>query len=387
VQKKAVQKLIGAPTAAAPSAKTHRGMDRSRKSVLFVAGGEPGLGNLACLLAIAENMKGQCEPIFASFGPPAGIAAGFGYRSESVSAQAATADRDLVDDWVRAEIDELLNAYAPNAVVFAGPFFSKGILGAATARPGCPVVWVRLSGDRRNADAAAAFVDLVVEADEMIAADPVEEESYGFKRVGPIRLVEPSGQLPAAEAAEALKLDRGRPAVLLQLGAGDGFDAVDALNHIVHRIEPTGAQIAVVESPEGVSAVFLPPSVRRLRGFPVSRYYQAFDFSIAVPSYSVFNEAVALGLPSIFVLTDESRSDEAQRAKHAQDAGAALMVALKDLKDIGAMAHVLLSKQACSFLSKNCTRITRPNGAPEAARAILEVAWRSSMAGRPANGG
>jgi UDP:flavonoid glycosyltransferase YjiC (YdhE family) len=227
---------------------------------------------------------------------------------------------------------------------------------------------------------------LVIEAEETIGNGVTEEDRHGFARVGPIRLVEPSGQLPAAEAAEALKLDSGRPAVLLQLGAGESFDVVDALNHIVHRIEATGVQIAVLESPGGVSAVFLPPAVRRLRGFPIGRYYKAFDFSIAVPGYSVFNEAMALGLPSIFVLTDESRTDEAQRAKRAQDAGAALMVSLKDLKDIGAMAHVLLSEQARTFLSKNCAKMSRPNGAPEAARAIVEAAWRWSAAERSVNG-
>ncbi len=70
------------------------------------------------------------------------------------------------------------------------------------------------------------------------------------------------------------------------------------------------------------------PNVRVLRGgFPLSAYFNAFDFSIAAAGYNAYHEVISFGLPTVFLPNRApSMDDQATRAEFAQDHGAGFVL-------------------------------------------------------------
>ncbi len=60
--------------------------------------------------------------------------------------------------------------------------------------------------------------------------------------------------------------------------------------------------------------------------FPMSRYFNAFDFAVAASGYNAFHEQIAFGLPSLFVPMPRNTDDQAARAGWAAEHDVALAV-------------------------------------------------------------
>ena len=92
--------------------------------------------------------------------------------------------------------------------------------------------------------------------------------------------VRPEDLRPAGEIRADLGLDPDRPAVLMQLGAGQVNDvgSLSAGVVVALRRHPE-VQIVVTESVLTRTPAALPEDVHRLRHFPISEYRNAFDAS------------------------------------------------------------------------------------------------------------
>jgi hypothetical protein len=352
--------------------------DASRRAI-FLASNGIGLGHVARLLAIARRAEGRFEPVFATMAQAAHIVEQFGYLAEYVpSHMYVGGDQRVWEDWLGFEVERLVDRHGTRLVVYDGNNLPAGLWRAIRAQ-GCKLAWIRRSmGDNAPLPSVeeARLCDLILEPDE-IAALPrfggdMARKRRGVVPVGPISLLDEDEPLTRKDAAAALGLDADKPAVLLHLGAGSNRDTTHIIDAAVRELRRfPDVQIAIVEWANAPAGLSLWPEAVIIKGFPISQYFNGFDFSIGAAGYNTFHEAISLALPTIFVANAApDMDDQVGRARFAQDAGAAFELPEDRLIELPAICEVLLNESARGLLRENCRRIRRDNGAAEAAAAI-----------------
>jgi UDP:flavonoid glycosyltransferase YjiC (YdhE family) len=118
--------------------------------------------------------------------------------------------------------------------------------------------------------------------------------------------------------------------------------------------------------------------VKRLKGFPLSRYFNAFDFSISAAGYNSYNEIMSFELPSVFIANEHaSMDDQYGRARFAQDNDAAFHLPEHAHQAIGGLITPLLNPEIRKMIKQNCRKLARKNGAKAAAAAITRLHYGS----------
>jgi hypothetical protein len=364
-----------------------RHMPRRRAAserLFLVSSNGVGIGHLTRLLSVARRLQEDLESVFITFSQGVSILQQFGYPFRYMPSQLhAGIDYAAWNQWLRSELDELIATHQPAAIVFDGNNPYPGLLASAVHQPRCRLCWIRRGMWRPTHDAtflnAARHFDLIIEPDDVASAADRgvtaqnREEVLG---VAPIRLLEDEELLSREQARLELGLNADDPAVLIQLGSGGNRDiaylidvAVEALSRVPRM------QIAVVEWLVGTERLKLWPGVRLIRGFPVSRYVNAFDFTIAASSYNTFNETISAGLPAIFIPNEHaSMDDQSARAAFAEVNGAGFHLPEGQVREIGGIVETLMDPTTRALIRLNALRISKPNGAAEAARAIQQLA-------------
>jgi UDP:flavonoid glycosyltransferase YjiC (YdhE family) len=359
-------------------ARRRAGQETSRRAI-FLASNGIGLGHVARLLAIARRAEGRFEPVFATMAQAAHIIERFGYLAEYVpSHMYVGGDLGEWENWLGFELERLIDSYGTRLVVYDGNNLPAGVWRAIRAQD-CKLAWVRRSmGDRAPFPTVeeARLCELILEPDEIAAVprfgDDVARRRRGITSVGPIRLLDEDEPLTRKDAAAALGLDADRPAVLIHLGAGSNRDTTRIIDAAVRELRRfPDVQIAIAEWANAPTGLSLWPEALMIKGFPISQYFNAFDFSIGAAGYNTFHETISLELPTIFVANAApDMDDQVGRARFAQDAGAAFELPEDRLIELPAICEVLLNESARNLLRENCRRIRRGNGAAEAAAAI-----------------
>jgi hypothetical protein len=360
-----------------------RAAQRAQPVALFVASNGIGLGHVARLLAIARRSEGRFAPVFATMAQAVHIIEKFGYRAEYIPSLMYTgAPPILWDDWFGFEIERLIATYGARIVVYDGNDMPAGLLRAVMADGGCRLAWVRRSMGEKDPlppVETARFCDVIIEPGEFsIAHDFVgmPRKRRGMEAVDPIRLLDDEDVLPRDEAAAALSLDPKRPAVLIHAGAGANRDVAAIVEATVRALHPfKDAQVAIAEWANAPAEQPAWPEAVALRGFPLSRYYRAFDFSVGASGYNTFHDVIAAELPTVFVAnTAPGMDDQLGRARHAQDWGAAIELPEDRLFELPRICEVLMSGKAREVMRANCRKLARPNGAAAAAELVGALA-------------
>jgi len=249
------------------------------------------------------------------------------------------------------------------------------------SRADCKLAWVRrgLWGKTFSRYLASSrWCDLIIEPGELTGQpdDGVTAQRRGEATiVPPIRLLEQAELLSRNEAAKALGLDPAAPAVLVQLGVNSTRETVSLTDAVVRELQKsTGLQICIAEFAGLESEVGYWPGVTYVRGFPLSQYLRAFDFSVAAAGYNTFHEVIGFDLPTIFIPNrDPSMDDQAGRAAFAQNSGAAFELDEEGFEDLPSLIKLLLEPKGRDYLIGNCDRIRLPNGAQSAAHALNQL--------------
>jgi UDP:flavonoid glycosyltransferase YjiC (YdhE family) len=353
-----------------------------QRPVMFLASNGVGVGHVSRLLAIARRMDARVPVLFATQAQAVPAIERLGYHAEYLpSAAYVGGDFALWDRWFRHDLETLIDAHDPALVVYDGNNPSDGLVRAVAPRRDCRLAWIRRGmwgGLTSPFIDNSRWFDLVVEPGEL--EGQVDEGITSKRRdeaalVPPIRLLDEEDLLSRAEAAGRLGLDPSRPSVLIQLGAGFNRDIVSLVDHLVTQLQQhSQLQICIAEWLNGAQPLNYWPNVSYLRGYPLSQYFRAFDFSISAAGYNTFHEIVNFDLPTIFMPNRHpAMDDQASRATHAQGLHAAFELEESDLSDLPDLVALLLDKKAREFLATHSRTLHQPNGAADAARLLTQL--------------
>lgn len=316
--------------------------------ILFTTTNGTGLGHLTRSMAIARRLPDGLEPVVLTLSQAMPVAAAEGFFAEFLcSYEYGTMDGSDWNAGYERRLHHLVELYEPALVVFDGVYPYPGLTWAMTRLPDVPFVWTRRAmwkpgvGEEHLRD--EGLFRGVLEPGEYAAErdrGPTVARRHRAQRLAPIVYLDPEELLDREDAARSLGLDPERPAVLLQLGSGPVRSIETAAGQILDRLRRAeGLQITVAESVIGGTPMDLPEGVHRARVYPLARYSAAFDFAVAAPGYNLFHEALAYGLPSLFVpKRDATRDDQDARARWAASRGVA---AVWDAGDPGGLDDAL----------------------------------------------
>ena len=357
---------------------------RHRRRVLFITINGVGMGHLTRMLAIARRCAEPIEPVFLTMSQALKVVREQGFLAEYVPSRTYL-NCDLVrwNGYLRDEVIELISFYDPAAVLFDGNVPYQGIIDAIKANPDPWYVWSRRGMWRAgNADILARekFFDAVLEP-----GDLADDYDHGLtrqyrdrtRRVKPIRLLDPNEMLSRDEARRELGLSAERPAVLIQLGAGNNFDYRSILKTaFTHITEHHHADIAVGEWLISENPMDLPDNVVRLPGYPFARYFNAFDLAISAVGYNSFHELIYAGLPTLLVPNEAMEQDnQLARALYADRHGLAACVRTKEIYSFTNKIDQLFDPDERRRMRDRLSTVDPENGALDAAKFIEEMVY------------
>ncbi len=361
-----------------------RGAGAARRTVAFYPTNGVGLGHVTRLLAIARRLPSAYEPVFLTPCHALAVIEHAGYRAEYVPEpghdETAPADHHAA---MAPRLLAMLRHYDPAAIVFDGNVPRDSLL-AACAELDAPLAWVRRGMWRADPGLARHLAhglsfDAVLEPSEAAAAmdrGVTANAPDGPVPVPPVMLLDRSELLPKAEARAALGLDPARPAVLIQLGAGNNNDIDRVLDHVVAARRRFDLQLVVAEWLIQEAPVRR-RGLRYLSAFPNARHFRAFDFAISAAGYNSFHELLHHGVPAIFVPNDHQKVDDQRaRAEWAEARGAAICVPRGSEAAIAGYVGALLDPALRRQLARRARAACPVNGAAGAAEAVVALAAR-----------
>ncbi|MFN3614857.1 MAG: glycosyltransferase [Rubrimonas sp.] len=381
VHRARILRLAGKPSKTPPAPSVNRD---ARRRMLFVTSNGVGLGHLTRLLAIARRMPGDVEPAFMTMSQGLPIVRQCGYPVEYMPFHVyAGCDPDHWNPWFAEQLGQVIDFHRAETVVFDAGNPYQGLLDAMAVRPDVKMVWVRRGMWRETQNNEIAirrqrFFDLIVEPTDI--AEAVDKGATACHRafatkVDPIRFLDDHEILSKEDACARIGIDPGRPSCLIQLGSGSNRDIVTMIDTVLEKVGAVpGMQPVIAEWLIAPNSLDLWPGVPRLRGFPLSRYFNAFDFTVSAAGYNSFNEIISFGLPAVFMANDHATmDDQGGRARFAQDNDAAFHLPDDRPDAIGPLVEQLLDPTVRTIMTASCRRIALGNGAQAAANAIAAL--------------
>jgi len=371
--------LLGRPRRAPPAASARRS-----RHILFITSNGIGMGHLSRLLAIARRLPDDLTPVFLTMSQGMRVIELFGYLAEYTPFHGyIEADNQRWNHFLRHELREILAFYDPAVAVFDGNVPYGGMIHALQEREDLWTVWVRRgfwrNGTGDSAIAREAAFDAVVEPDDLAGAldnGPTRDSRARTVTVDPVRLVDETEIQSRAQACSALALDPDAVNVLINLGAGNNFKFDTLYDRFAiclgrrERVTPVVVQSPIAEDPLPATG-----AIRAVQLYPLAPYLEAFDLVISTAGYNAFHELLLAGRPTLFVPNEHPMMDEQLvRARWAERAGLARCLRTRDLYKVGAMIDEMLDPDVRADIHARLRRLSRRNGAYEAARLIGEMA-------------
>jgi UDP:flavonoid glycosyltransferase YjiC (YdhE family) len=377
-----VEALAGPPPKRQSGRAGRKTAARGKKRVLFVPSNGIGLGHTTRLLAIARRLDVRAEPVFASLGQASSIIEAFGYTAEYIPSYTDIgASVDDWDPWFRHELSDVIARHRPDVVIYDGNNPTPGLVHAALSGGACRLAWVRRGMCPQKPSPYlenARFFDCVIEPGDFAGdrdTGPTVALRHEVQSVPPIRLLDGDELLDRETARRELGLSPDKPAVLIHLGAGGTRDVIDLTDRVVADLRRfDGPQIMIAEWGNGSFRMPRWPGTSVLRGFPISRFFHAFDFSVAAAGYNSFHEVISFGLPTVFLANRHpSMDDQGGRAAFAQDSGVGFDLAEEEFALFPALCEAMLNPNANAVLRRNCAAFGAVNGAEASAELVMDL--------------
>jgi UDP:flavonoid glycosyltransferase YjiC (YdhE family) len=327
-----------------------------------------GVGHLSRLLSIARRLPEGIDAVFLTMSQALAVAEQFGFHAEYFPCfRSGQSDFDDWNEWLKLALDQILEAYDIGAVVFDGNMLYPGLCNAVQSHRKSRLIWIR-RGMWRAGQKNEPHIELGKHADLIIEPDDIAAD---FDRGASAEL---RSHLDREESCDKLGLDPQQKHVLIQLGAGNNYNFIDLMDHLIDILRSSGETNPVIAEwlTADVSLDFW-PDLPRICCFPISRFFRAFDFTVSAAGYNSFNEIISFGVPSILVPNlNRAMDDQTARAAFAASHGAAIHLDSPTRNDLEDALTTIESPEYRQNLSSNCSAIAKPNGAEDAARLICE---------------
>ncbi|MCP4903185.1 MAG: UDP-N-acetylglucosamine--N-acetylmuramyl-(pentapeptide) pyrophosphoryl-undecaprenol N-acetylglucosamine transferase [bacterium] len=361
------------------------------KRILFMSSNGVGVGHLSRLVSIARRLPKQAEAVFFTMSQALPVVQQFGFHAEYFPCfRYGQSDFDNWNDWLSLTLGQMLDAYDIRSIAFDGNMLYPGLCQAVSSRPDCRLIWIRRGmwrADQNNTQhlEQGAHADLVIEPDDIAAeldSGAATQPGENSILVDPIRLLDTHEILDRSESCMKLGLQPNERYALIQLGAGNNYNFIDLMDRLIATLRSAGSiRPVLAQWLTSDLSLDLWPDVPRICCFPISRYYNAFDFTISAVGYNSFNEIISFGVPSIFVPNlNQAMDDQAARATFAEQNSAAIHLHTATQPDLEKVLAQMQSDKFRQSLRTNCMKITKPNGAKAAAHHICEISGIASAA-------
>ena len=349
---------------------------------LFVCTNGAGVGHLTRVSAMARRASPWTKPVILTMCAATQIPAFAGVPVEHFPTPRHSGfDTRQWNERFKETLTHLMALHQTDAVVFDGPWPFKGLLQTRRAHPEVPFVWCRRGMAKAVADdlhARAELFDSVISPRDLGSIGRVEavEDLPNALEVNPILLTDEIDVLDAVDAKRLLGLDPERPAVLVQLGAGNINDTAALHETVIAALEGLGGDHQICVTRSAISQAGLDhENVVTISHYPLSACYAAFDFGVSACGYNSFHEAIAFALPTLFIPnTSTSTDDQEKRAENAAALGIALFAHPEDDGAIAATIKSLADEHERRGIADACRSLFPGNGAADAMAHIEDLA-------------
>lgn len=351
------------------------------RTVLFVSSNGAGVGHLMRLMSMASRASDRVRPIFLTLSQAVPVVRRNGFLVEYLMSRGYMGiEHKVWHELLRERLADIIDEHDVRAIVFDGTWPYRGLLAVMEDHPDVLSVWSRRGMWRPGLDAPSlehsARFDLIVEPGEFgerFDEGATAARRHEVVRVGPLTYLDPSDTVSREEACRTLGLDPDRPAVLLQLGAGNINDVGSLVGMVTERLlrEPD-LQVCLTRSIIAGETAGLSGDIHTIRGiYPLARYFSAFDLAVAAAGYNTFHELIGAGVPTLFVPNLETAADDqAARSRYAEEAGVAIDVPDPTPAAIDAALTRLLDPEVRAVMRTAALERTPPNGAGDAMGSI-----------------
>lgn len=351
-------------------------------TVLFVSSNGAGMGHLTRLLAMARRSTDWCRPVFLSLSQAVPVVGRDGFPYEYFPSRAALQiDTGAWNPMFEVRFRQALDDHRPAAVVFDGTWPYLGLIRAREDYPDVRFVWSRRAMWKADTPPdqleKSRFFDLVIEPGEAAAEydrGPTTRAGDAV-RVAPITYLEPLDLLDREEARRDLGIRPDAMAVLVALGAGNINDISSTLGAVTDALaKHEEVEVVVTRSPIAQASTPLEARLKTVSTYPLSRYFNAFDGSVAAAGYNAFHESLAFALPSVFVPNTSTRTDDqVARARWAEDRGMGWRLDEMLEGDVDRVIAALMDDRRRGAVRDSLSTLPASDGAAAAARHVGEV--------------
>ena len=365
-------------------------MDK-KEGVLLVTSNGVGLGHLSRVMAIAQQLKDDFEPVIFTLSSAISIPISQGFRTEYLrSHDAPLLDAKSWQTLLERRLNYLNSIYLPRLILFDGTYPYAGLVRFLLQQKHLKKVWLRRGmwrkGIGHDAIKLEQFFDLVIEPGDYASdydTGATSTSSIVAERVSPIIFAPVS--LTREAAREELGIKPNETAALVQLGVGKVNDVPALIHAVTDELTNRGISTYIAVSVLSDIPKFDHPKVRIIRSFPVSKYFSAFDFGLFPSGYNSFHEALSLELPAIFVPNAHTKlDDQTRRSKWAVDQSLAFEWTSGEAESLAPLIEQMISDKTRSEMKSRMSLLSAPTGAFEVAN-IINAAFRGSK--EPTNEG
>ena len=358
----------------------------TKPTIILATSNGVGMGHLARASAVALALKEVANPIIVSMaGGIAEIPSFMGIRCEYIPGKDRMwMTREKWDIYLRDRLLALVEETNAKVLSFDGVVPYPGVIAAKNSNRNLKLVWVRRGlwqkkPQRFVLGLQSAMMDKVIEPGDIARAYDFGPTAKRKDSVltAPVSLFRKEDAMTREEARKALGLDLNRPAVLVQLGTGEGDVNEKMTAALSGLLGWKDLQVILTKAPVDKNGNSLAPEgldLKVARYFPLAKVLHAFDAGICATGYNGVHELLPAQLPTVFVSNIRGTDDQEARAKWCHDFGFALRADQADLADITAKVKMLQDPAVREGLSAKCAELPETTGGQEIAAMLYKLA-------------